>query len=78
MLLTELFMSDIKVGLVIDRHQCEEALVDTGIPQRSPVSLILFPIYLSGVFKNIGKPVEGCVVTSFADNGGWLLEVDLV
>lgn len=56
-------MSDRRVGLVIDRHQYEETSVDTGVLQGSPVSLILFAIYLRRVFKVVVKEVEGCMVT---------------
>lgn len=47
---TESFVSNRRVRLIIDLHQCEERVVDTGVPQGSPVSLIPFAIYLSGVF----------------------------
>lgn len=44
-------MSDQSVGLVIDEHYWEGTVVDTGVPQGSPVSPTLFVIYLSRVFK---------------------------
>lgn len=44
-------MSDRRVEFIIYGHQCEETVVDTRVPQRSPVSLIHFAIYLNEVFK---------------------------
>lgn len=29
---------------------------------------ILFAVYLSGIFKDVEKEVEGCIATSFADD----------
>lgn len=55
----KLFMSDKSVSLVIDYHQCMKTEVETGVPQRSPVSLILFAINLSAIFREIEKDVEG-------------------
>lgn len=75
---TESFMSDRSVGLVIDGHQCKERGVETEVPYGSPVSLILFEIYLKGVFKEVEKAVERCTATSFANNCRWLMVADLV
>lgn len=63
-----MLMSDRRVGLIIDRHQYGKTAVVTGVPQRSPVSPIIFVIYLSGVYKEVKKRVEGYRTTSFADN----------
>lgn len=72
----ESFMSDINVGLVIDGHQCKETAVETDVPQGSPISPILFAMYLSMVFKEVEKEVDGCVATSFTDDCWWLMEAD--
>lgn len=64
------FMSERKVSLVVDRHQCEAVEVETGVPQESPVSRILFAIYLSGIFKEVEEDVVGCMTTLFADDCG--------
>lgn len=64
------FLSDSRVGLVIDGHQYEEIAVDTSVPSGSPVSTISFAIYFSGDFKEVEKEVEVCVAMSFADDCG--------
>lgn len=72
---TESFMSDRRIGLVIDEHQCEEMVVDPDIQQGSPVTSILFAIYLRGVFKEVEKGAESCVATSFVEDCecvGWI------
>ena len=48
---TRSFLTDRKIQLVIDGHNNQEKEVETGIPQGSPVSPILFLIYISGVFE---------------------------
>lgn len=61
-------MSDRSIGLAIDGYQCSKAGVEIEVPEESPVSLILFAIYMSGVFREIEKEVEGCTPTSFEDD----------
>lgn len=56
---TDSLMSDRSIGLVIDTHHCTETGVETGVSQRSPVLPILFKIYLSRVFREMEKEVEG-------------------
>jgi len=53
---TESFMSQRKVRLVLNGQEGEAHEVDTGIPQGSPVSPILFTVYISGLF-----PLEATV-----------------
>ena len=52
------FLTDRRLQLIIDGHKCNEIKLDSGIPQGSPVSPILFAIYLSGVFET-GKKSQG-------------------
>ena len=52
---TQSVLTDGKVGIVIDGHINSGKTVETGIPQESPVSPILFLIYISGVFDAIKK-----------------------
>lgn len=45
----------------------EEALqVETEVLQGLPISLILFAIYLTEIFKPSEKELKGCMTTSFA------------
>lgn len=46
------------VALVIDGHQCRLGDRETGDGQESPVSPILFSIYLSSIFKEVEEQVE--------------------
>lgn len=68
------FMTDRRLQLVIDGICGNEAEVVSGIPQGSPVSPILFTIYLSGVFETVEDKVTGCLATSFFDDCGFLVE----
>lgn len=48
------FISESKVR-VVDCHQCKIVEVETGVPQGSLVSPILFAIDLHGIFKKMEK-----------------------
>ena len=50
---TQSFLTDRWVKLGIDGYINPSCKVETGIPQGSPVSPILFLIYISGVFLEI-------------------------
>lgn len=63
-------MSEIRVSLVVDIHQCKAVEVEMEVPQGSPVSLIPFAIYLKGIFKQVEEKVEGYMTTSFVNNCG--------
>ncbi|KAI9041051.1 uncharacterized protein KD926_007468 [Aspergillus affinis] len=58
------------VQLQIDNIQCLPQPIESGVPQGSPVSPILFIIYLSGIFEVIEKRVPGIQCISFADDLG--------
>ena len=66
------FLTDRHVQLNIDNTQCPVHSVNSGVPQGSPVSPILFLIYLSGVFDVIERSVPGVRPISFADDMGLL------
>jgi hypothetical protein len=59
--------------MVIDGVERAERNVQTGIPQGSPVSPILFAIYLSGVFETVEASVPGAQALSFADDVAWMV-----
>ncbi len=58
------FLTDQKVQLVINEHDNKERKIQTGIPQGSPVSPILFLIYISGVFNKVSE--TSLLVTSLS------------
>lgn len=64
------FLTDRRVQLIIDGHHGAEHSVQSGIPQGSPVSPILFAIYLSGIFEEIERKIPGIKILSFADDIG--------
>lgn len=75
---TRYFLTNQKLELVIDNHNHQEKDVETGIPQGSPVSPILFLIYISGVFKQVESQLSGVVSLSFVDNLGFIALEKLV
>jgi ribonuclease HI len=72
------FLMDRKVQLVIDGHQGPEQAINSGLPQGSPVSPILFIIYVRGVFQAIEDRVPGVKPLSFADDIGLLTQASSV
>lgn len=73
-----LFMLERKESLVIDGHHCEATEVVLGVPQGSPISLILFAVYLNGILREVERKVEGCMTTLFANDCGWLAVADSI
>lgn len=69
---TRSFLIDRKIQLVIDGHDNKERTIETGIPQGSPVSSILFLIYISGVFDNVSKTSPDIMSLSFVDDLGFI------
>jgi ribonuclease HI len=72
------FLTDRKAQLVIDGHQGPEKLIYSGLPQGSPVSPILFIIYIRGVFEAIEARVSGVRPLSFADDIGLLTQASSI
>ena len=58
--------------MVIDGYINPSYKMETGIPQRSPVSPILFLIYISGVFLEIESRLPQVTCLSFMDHLGFL------
>ena len=59
--------------LVIDRFTNSRQKVESGISQGLPVSLILFFIYINGVFFIIEKQLPHVICMSFIDDLGFLI-----
>ena len=69
---TDSFLTNRKIQLVIDGHDNKEKEIETGIPQGSPVSPILFLIYISGVFNKVLEANPGVISLSFVDDLGFI------
>lgn len=66
------FLTHRRVEIVIDGHINPEKDVEISIPQGSPVSPILFLIYISGVFDAVTIASPETVSLSFVDDLGFL------
>ena len=69
---TSSFLTDRKIQLVIDGHENVEREIETRIPQGSPVSPILFLIYISGIFDSVLKACPQATSLSFVDDLGFI------
>lgn len=69
---TQSFLTDRLVELVIDGFTNPKQKVETGIPQGSLVSPILFLIYISGVFSTVEKRLHNFICVSFVDGLGFI------
>jgi len=72
----ENFMEERKVIISMDGKEGDSMDVETGVPQGSPVSPVLFIIYLSGLFGEVQKEKEECKSEgiSFVDDVAWDVE----
>jgi len=52
-------MEDRKVIMSMDGKEGDSMDVETGVPQGSPVSPVLFVIYLSGLFGQVEEKEKG-------------------
>ena len=71
---TKSFLTDRRVELVINECINSKKAVNTGIPQGSPVSPILFLIYLSEMFTEIEKAASEITSLSFVNDLGFIAE----
>jgi ribonuclease HI len=72
------FLQGRKAVLVIDGHEGREHPVSSGLPQGSPVSPILFLLYVSGLGAAIEREIPGMKVLSFVDDQGMVIGADSV
>jgi len=72
----ESFMQERKVIMSMDGKEGDSMDVETGVPQGSPVSPVLFIIYLAGLFGKVAKEEEECEREgiSFVDDVAWVVE----
>jgi len=69
---TESLLSEKTVEMVIECNAMDRHPVEAGVPQGSPVSLILSTIYTSGLMKFVEEYVSEADGLSFVDNHGWV------
>ena len=75
---TDSFMHDRRVIMSIDGQDGEEMGVNTGLPQGSPVSPVLFALYIAEIHEAAESQMEDCRGISFVDDVTWIVEgVDL-
>ena len=58
----------------VDGQDGPPMAVTTGLPQGSPVSPVLFGIYIADVHKAVENRVPGCRGISFVDGVTWFVE----
>ena len=63
---------DRSVKLVIDEFTNLRQKVESRIPKRSPVTPILFLIYISAVFAVVEEQLPNITCVSFVDNLGFI------
>jgi hypothetical protein len=68
------FMSDRSVKMVVDGQEGTQFAVNMGLPQGSPVSPVLFAIYMADIHQAIEEAIEGSSGLSFIDDVTWLIE----
>jgi hypothetical protein len=68
------FMSNHRVKITMNGEPGLAIETNTGLPQGSPVSLVLFLIYIADLAALIEKEVDRAVGLSFVDNVMWIVE----
>jgi ribonuclease HI len=71
---TDSFMQDRRVVMSVDGQDGEVREVTTGLPQGSPVSPVLFALYISEIHQAVESQVEDCRGISFVDDITWIVE----
>ena len=70
---TDSFMRDRRIIMNINGQDGEPEEITTGLPQGSPVSPVLFGIYISGVHEAVQSRVQGAEGISFVDDVTWFV-----
>ena len=71
---TDSFIRDRRVITSVDGQDGEEVPVTTGLPQGSPVSPVLFALYIAEIHQVVESQAEDCRGISFVDDITWLVE----
>ena len=75
---TDSFMRNRRLIMSIDGQDGKEMGVTTGLPQGSPVSPVLFALYIAEIHQAVESQMEDCRGISFIDDVTWIVEgVDL-
>ncbi len=72
------FLTDRKIQLVIDEHENKEKEIESGIPQDSLISPILFLIYISRFFDKVSEISPLITFLSVVDDLGFIASGSLV
>ena len=70
---TDSFMRDRRVIMSLDGQDGEEMAVTTGLPKGSPVSPVLFAIYITDIHQAVESQVEDSRGISFVDDVTWVV-----
>ena len=75
---TDSFMRERRVIMSVDGQDSAPLEVITGLPQGSPISPVLFAIYIADIHQAVESQIEDCRGISFVDDIAWVAEgVDL-